>query len=138
MIWNLFRSRRTGGLRPIRRCSVCLILEPLESRDLLSTALPPGFTETNVVSGLSNPTNMEFAPDGRLFVLEQGGAVKLVHVDGTMFTALTLNVDASGERGLLGIAFDLNYTSNHFVYLYYTNPQAGGTATGVHNQISRF
>src|SRR5262249_23488474 len=42
------------------------------------------------------------------------------------------------ERGLLGIAFDPHYTSDHFVYLYYTNPNAGGTATGVHNQISRF
>src|SRR5262249_32663840 len=113
-------------------------LEQLESRDVPSTALPPGFTESTVVSGLSNPTNMEFAPDGRLFVLEQGGAVKLVHADGTTFTALSLTVDSSGERGLLGIAFDPHYTSDHFVYLYYTNPNAGGTATGVHNQISRF
>ena len=83
---------------------------------------------------------MEFAPDGRLFVLEQGGNVKLVHNDGTTWTALHLNVDSSGERGLLGIAFDPNYNANHFVYLYYTNPNAGGAswATGEHNQISRF
>jgi glucose/arabinose dehydrogenase len=104
----------------------------------LLTTLPSGFTETNVVSGLSNPTNMEFAPDGRLFVLEQGGNVKLVHSDGTTFTALTLTVDSNGERGLLGIAFDPQFASNHFAYLYYTNPQGGGTASGVHNQISRF
>jgi glucose/arabinose dehydrogenase len=139
MAWNLLRPRRASVGRPtykhppIRPC-----LEQLERRDLPSTALPPGFTETNVVSGLSNPTNMEFAPDGRLFVLEQGGAVKLVHADGSTFTALTLNVDSAGERGLLGIAFDPNYASDHFVYLYYTNPNAGGTATGVHNQLSRF
>ena len=83
---------------------------------------------------------MEFAPDGRLFVLEQGGNVKLVHNDGTTWTALHLNVDSSGERGLLGIAFDPNFNANHFVYLYYTNPNAGGAswATGEHNQISRF
>lgn len=113
-------------------------IENLESRDLPSTALPPGFTETAIVSGLSAPTNMTFAPDGRLFVLEQGGAVKLLHSDGTTFTALQLTVDHSGERGLLGIAFDPNYASNHFVYLYFTNPNAGGTATGVHNQLDRF
>jgi glucose/arabinose dehydrogenase len=114
------------------------MLEALEQRDLPSTALPPGYTETTIVTGLSAPTNMNFAPDGRLFVLEQAGAVKLVHSDGTTFTALQLTVDSSGERGLLGIAFDPNYATNHFVYLYYTNPQAGGTATGVHNQLSRF
>ena len=114
-------------------------VERLEDR-LTLTTLPPGFTEASVVSGLSSPTTMELRPDGRLFVLEQGGNVKLVHNDGTTWTALHLNVDSSGERGLLGIAFDPNYNANHFVYLYYTNPNAGGAswATGEHNQISRF
>ena len=37
-----------------------------------ATALPQGFTESRVVSGLTDPTDMEFAPDGRLFVAEQG------------------------------------------------------------------
>src|SRR5437879_1553844 len=101
--------------------------ETLERRTLL-TALPSGFVETTVVSGLNAPTAMEFAPDGRLFVLEQGGNVELVRPDGTTFAALHLNVDSAGERGLLGIAFDPNYASNHFAYLYYTNPDAGGTA----------
>src|SRR5262245_51243877 len=35
--------------------------------------LPSGFTETRLAGGLSNPTAMAFAPDGRLFVCEQGG-----------------------------------------------------------------
>ena len=111
----------------------------MEGRVLL-TSLPPGFIETTVTSGLSGPTAMEFAPDGRLFVLEQGGNVKLVHGDGTTWTALHLNVDSNGERGLLGIAFDPSYSTNHFVYLYYTNPNPGGAswATGTHNQLSRF
>ena len=111
----------------------------MEDRLTLST-LPAGFTETTVVSGLSAPTAMEFAPDGRLFVLEQGGNVKLVHNDGTTWTALHLNTDSAGERGVLGIAFDPNFSSNHYVYLYYTNPNPGAApwATGEHNQISRF
>jgi glucose/arabinose dehydrogenase len=112
-------------------------LEQLESREVL-TLLPAGFTETTVIGGLNGPTNMEFAPDGRLFVLEQTGSVKLVRSDGTTFTALHINVDASGERGMLGIAFDPNFAANHFVYLYFTNPNAVRTASGVHNQISRF
>jgi glucose/arabinose dehydrogenase len=113
-------------------------VQQLETRDLLATVLPAGFLETTFTSGLSGPTTMEFAPDGRLFVLEQGGNVKLVRTDGTTATALKLTLDSSGERGLLGIAFDPNYSSNHFVYLYYTNPNGGGAATGTHNQISRF
>ena len=62
----------------------------MEDRLTLST-LPAGFTETTVVTGLSRPTAMDFAPDGRLFVLEQSGDVKLVHSDGTTWTALQLS-----------------------------------------------
>ena len=129
--------------RPLRRTvprrDLLPRIEEMEVRLTLST-LPAGFTETTVVSGLNAPTAMEFAPDGRLFVLEQGGNVKLVHNDGTTWTALHLNVDSSVERGLLGIAFDPNFSSNHYVYLYYTNPNPGAApwATGEHNQISRF
>src|SRR5207237_3885875 len=111
-------------------------VEVLEQR-LTLTTLPAGFTEAAVASGLSGPTAMDFAPDGRLFVLEQAGNVKLVRADGTTWTALHLAVDSQGERGLLGTAFDTAFGSNHFVYLYYTNPGAGGApwATGEHNQL---
>jgi glucose/arabinose dehydrogenase len=102
--------------------------------------LPAGFADTPLATGFNRPTAMEFAPDGRLFVLEQAGNVVLVHPDGTTSTALHLNVDSNGERGLLGIAFDPNFTTNHYAYLYYTNPQAGASSwsNGVHNQLSRF
>lgn len=139
MAWNLLRCRaKSHGYRPPRRAGFRPLLQQLEPRNLPSTTLPAGFTETTFSSGLSSPTNMEFAPDGRLFVLEQAGNVKVVRSDGTTATALHLTVDSSGERGLLGMAFDPSYRVNHFVYLYYTNPNAGGTATGTHNQISRF
>jgi glucose/arabinose dehydrogenase len=46
---------------------------------------------------------------------------------------VTLSVDSSGERGLLGIAFDPNFSANQFVYLYYTT-----SAAPIHNRISRF
>jgi glucose/arabinose dehydrogenase len=115
-------------------------IEQLEDRSMLATTLLPGFTETTVTTGISGPTAMEISPDGRLWVLEQAGRVKLVRTDGTTFTALTKTVDSAGERGLLGIAFDPNFASNKFVYLYYTNPNAGAAswAGGVHNQLSRF
>src|SRR5690349_12977223 len=104
---NLFRSKRVVfHPQAARRARFRPCLEELERREVLSTALPPGFAESNVISGLSSPTAMEFAPDGRLFVLEQGGNVLLVHGNGTTARALHLTVDSSGERGLLGIAFD--------------------------------
>ncbi|HYY57054.1 MAG TPA: hypothetical protein VE842_06945, partial [Pyrinomonadaceae bacterium] len=43
-----------------------------------AATLPAGFTETQVASGLSSPTAMAFAPDGRLFVCEQGGRLRVI------------------------------------------------------------
>lgn len=50
---------------------------------------------------------------------------------GTPFVSLTVN--SSGERGLLGIAFDPDFASNQFIYLYYT-----ATTPVLHNRVSRF
>ena len=77
---------------------------------------------------------MEIAPDGRIFVCEQGGSLRVIK-NGVLLPApfLTLSVDANGERGLLGIAFDPNFASNNFVYVYYTV-----STTPRHNRISRF
>jgi glucose/arabinose dehydrogenase len=98
-----------------------------------AATLPAGFTET-AISGLSNPTAMEIAPDGRIFVCQQGGALRVIK-NGVVLTApfLTLPVDPSGERGLLGIAFDPNFASNNFLYLYYTVP-----SSPARNRVSRF
>ncbi len=99
-----------------------------------SATLPTGFTETQIASGLSSPTAMEIAPDGRIFVCLQNGRLRVVK-NGSLLTTpfLTLTVDSSGERGLLGIAFDPNFTTNNLVYVYYTVP--GNPA---HNRVSRF
>jgi glucose/arabinose dehydrogenase len=99
-----------------------------------ATNLPPGFEDVTVVSGLASPTAMEFAPDGRIFVAEQGGKLRVVK-NGTLLTTpfVTVPVDASGERGLLGVAFDPNFQTNQFVYVSYT-----ATTPAVHNRISRF
>ena len=98
-----------------------------------AATLPAGFTETQI-SGLSSPTAMEFAPDGRLFVCLQGGQLRVIKNGALLATPfVTLSVDAAGERGLLGIAFDPNFATNHFVYVYYTVP-----TTLRHNRVSRF
>lgn len=98
-----------------------------------AATLPQGFTET-AISGLSNPTAMQIAPDGRIFICQQGGALRVVKNGALLPTPfLTLNVDSAGERGLLGIAFDPNFASNRFLYLYYTV-----STTPKHNRVSRF
>ena len=79
----------------------------------LATAatLPDGFAETQIAGNLRMPTAMAFAPDGRLFVCEQAGAVRVVKNGSLLGTPIvTLTVNSSGERGLLGIAFDPNFT----------------------------
>src|SRR3954451_15080843 len=97
--------------------------------------LLPGFTETQFGSNLSGrPTAMEFAPDGRLFVCLQTGQVRVIKNGSLLPTSfLDIAVDSSGERGLLGIAFDPNFPANHYVYVYYTV-----STSPIHNRVSRF
>jgi glucose/arabinose dehydrogenase len=88
---------------------------------LLAGTPPTGFSEVVVASGLSSPTAFAFAPDGRIFICQQTGAVRVVK-NGTLLSTpfTTFTVDSVGERGLLGIAFDPNFAVNNYVYFYYT------------------
>ena len=108
--------------------------EQLASVAEAATILDSGFTDTTVVTGISNPTAMAFAPDGRLFVAQQTGTLRVVKNGALLGTPfLTVSVDSAGERGLLGITFDPGFATNQFLYVYYTT-----TAAGTHNRISRF
>ena len=92
-----------------------------------------GFTEALVASGLQSPTAMEFAPDGRLFVLEQAGRVRVIKNGSLLSTPfMTKTVSSSGERGMLGIAFDPDFAATQYVYLYYTAP-----SPTIHNKVVR-
>jgi glucose/arabinose dehydrogenase len=106
------------------------------SFSLTAATLPAGFTESQWGSDMSGgPTAMAFAPDGRLFVCLQDGHLRVIDKNGVLLASsfVTLSVDSTGERGLLGVAFDPSFASNHYVYVYHTVP--GSTA---HNRISRF
>ena len=108
-------------------------VEGLEDRLVLSELLP-GYTEETVVTGLARPTAMDLAPDGRIFVAEQGGTLRVIKGDRLLATPfLSLNVDSAGERGLLGVTFDPDFARNGFVYVYYTVP-----GSPAHNRVSRF
>lgn len=94
------------------------------------------FIRTELATGLANPVAMKFAPDGRVFFTEQAGKVRVFKngvLLATPFLDLSSQVDSSGERGLLGIAFDPNFTSNNYIYIYYT-----AKTPNIHNRVSRF
>ena len=105
----------------------------------------PGFFDTPYVTGLSQPTAIAFLPDGRLLITEKGGAAgtgtaALKLFDGTGTTTLvTFTVCTDSEMGLLGVAVDPDFARNGFVYLYRSQPGAGGceTSTGRFNQVVR-
>src|SRR5262245_42169539 len=97
--------RRKAAPRRARR----LLFEPLEEKSLLAT-VPSGFTETAVATALSSPTALDIAPDGRAFVAEQNGAIRVVKNDALLPTPFaSLTVDSKGERGLLGITLDPDF-----------------------------
>lgn len=99
--------------------------------------LETGFTRSTWVTGFSGyPTAMAFAPDGRLFVAEQGGALRVVK-NGALLPAPFVSVptNADGERGLLGVVFDPDFATTGWLYVYYTSEEGGATA---HNRIVRF
>jgi glucose/arabinose dehydrogenase len=102
-----------------------------------SRLVPSGFVDELVASGIPSPTAMAFAPDGRLFVSQQNGQLRVITnaTPPALLTApfLTVTVSSAGERGLLGVTFDPAFASNGFVYVYYT-----ATTPTIHNRVSRF
>lgn len=102
-------------------------------RQQAATDYPTGFTEQQLVNGISGGTAMAFAPDGRLFVAEQGGKIWVVKNGQKLPTPFTtLNVKSDGERGIEGIVFDPNFAQNNYVYVYYTT-----NTSDSHNRLSR-
>jgi aldose sugar dehydrogenase len=89
-----------------------------------------------VVTNLEIPWSMAFAPDGRLFVTERPGRVRIVNLTGgTSELAVTLDdTFAQGEAGTLGLALDPDFASTRFVYVYYT----ARTGSGGVNRVVRY
>jgi len=83
-----------------------------------AATVPTGF------SGLTDPMAVRFAPDGRVFVAEKSGLIKvfpdLATNTPTVFADLRTNVYNFWDRGLLGLALDPNFAANPYVYVLYT------------------
>jgi glucose/arabinose dehydrogenase len=93
---------------------------------------PPGFSEQTVFTGLSNPTAVRFASDGRVFVAEKNGRIKvfdsLTDTTPTVFADLNVNVYNFWDRGLLGLALAPNFPADPYVYVLYTYDHELGSA----------
>jgi glucose/arabinose dehydrogenase len=87
-----------------------------------ATAFPPGFAD-RLVSAVPEPTALAFTPDGRLLVTTQPGRIRVIR-SGTLVSQPALDITAKtcdqSERGLLGIAVDPAFASNHWIYVFYT------------------
>ena len=137
-----FEESGGGGGNPVaaRLFSYCLMVWLLVGgfvqRGVAANDLPPGFSLLQVGgnAGIEFPVAMAFAPDGRIFVTEQKGAVRVIKNNQLLPTPfLTLNVHFFSERGLAGITFDPNFALNGYVYVYYS-----AMTPTIHNRLSRF
>ena len=93
-----------------------------------SAALPAGFETETLATGMVLPTAMAFAPDGRIFIAQKGGIIR-VWKNGALLAQplITLtDVNSYGDRGLIGIAVDPNFSINHYLYLSYTYENTPG------------
>ncbi len=101
-----------------------------------------GFTSESVTSALNQPISLAFLPDGRMLILEKGGALLIADPNSglrTPYMTLT-NIDSGGEKGLLDITiapdFDPDAPGDDYFYLYYTPaaPQLARVARFTHQE----
>lgn len=89
------------------------------------SAQQSGITLELFRSGFDSPLDLQHAGDDRIFIVEQGGHIKIIQADGsineTPFLDITSKISSGGERGLLGLAFHKEYQDNGYFYVNYTN-----------------
>jgi len=109
------------------------LVDPSFAAPVRRMALPPGFELRLLSADLQEPTVLTCAPDGRLFIGERAGRIR-IWSNGAFLPQALLVVPASadsGERGLSGLAFDPQFSSNGWIYVHYTT-------TEPRNRVSRF
>jgi glucose/arabinose dehydrogenase len=119
-------------------CAASLLLASIAAVLALAASaaavtLPAGFQESTAFSGLDQPISIEFASDGRVFVAEKSGIVKvfdnLSDTTPTTFADLRTQVQDYWDRGLEGMVLHPNFPATPYVYVYYVHDAAiGGTA----------
>jgi glucose/arabinose dehydrogenase len=117
------------------------VLMPVHAPAAVASAVPSGFAEQVVFTGLNQPTELEFSPDGRVFVAQKGGQIEvfdgLADTSPTLFADLSANVHNLWDRGLLGMALAPNFPTDPWVYVLYTyDAPPGQVAPYYHDDCS--
>lgn len=96
--------------------------------------LPPGFNVSTVATGLSGATALETTRDGRIFVCEQDGKLRVIQ-DGKLLDEpfVTIPVEHNWERGLIGVTVAPNFPEDPHVYVVYVTDKPY-----THHRVSRF
>src|SRR5947209_9845214 len=109
------------GLAVVVVCVLILLIVPHFLPQVQGTTSPV----TPVLTGLNFPVSLRFAPDGRIFFTEKDtGSIRIILQNGTLLAtpfATVSPIFTDGEAGLLGIALDPSFSSNGYVYVYFTD-----------------
>jgi glucose/arabinose dehydrogenase len=110
--------------------------------------LPPGFVQVPLATGLAYPTSFAFAPDGRIFIAEKGGVVRVLKegvVLPTPMLDLSAQVNTYWDRGMMTVAVDPDFATNNYIYVYYTyepdpsaDPESGPYKGPKTNKLARY
>ncbi len=109
--------------RLIACAALALTLLGIGANGAHAATYPAGFEGRTLVSGLNQPTAVAYAPDGRMFIAEKAGRLKVVAPGGSTATQLLdigSRVNGYADRGLLGLAVDSSFATNGYVYLLYS------------------
>jgi glucose/arabinose dehydrogenase len=124
-----------------------LLLMLLQAKPAAPATVRPGF-EDRLLTSIDKPIALAFTPDGRMIIATQPGQLR-VYKNGQLLQTPALNISSklctNSERGLLGVAVDPNFSTNKYVYLFYTYNKFGVCPTGQPtnpsnpvNRVSRF
>ena len=135
VVWLMIALAAAAGCTPVPT------LEPIPTRTARPAAtalpLPAGFIDELVVGGLDDATAIAWAPDGRLFIAERTGLIR-VFQDGqllpTPFLDISSQVNTAGERGLIGLAIHPEFPAMPYVYFVHTFDPPGLPATNAFSQ----
>lgn len=136
--WHRFvvSARNSLSPRPVILLLIGLALvgnstTPVAQAQGLPMRAPDGFTVETVGAGLGDATSFAIAPDGRIFVTTQRGRIRVIQngvVQPEDFFDLSFEVNATHERGLMGIAVHPRFPATPYIYLAYVYepPEAQG------------
>lgn len=137
----------TSSPRRSRALALAMLLALLLSAQLsaprpalAAPAAPPNFQVEPVLTGLKNPIDFAFAPDGRVFVAEKAGLIKvydsLADSAPEIFADLQANVyKGPNDHGILGLELDPSFASKPYVYVLYTYDGPIGGAAPAWNDL---